>query len=200
MPHRCRHALALPTALVAVAPLALAAQAPVPPGAGAPIDSGAVVRVTAPRAGLQRARARAVASSGDSLTVRRATTRRDSADVSVAWQDVTALDVSGGVDRGAGARRGAVTGALIVGVPGTAFTAAYYWHEWRQDQRNRCGEFCYLGPAIMAVLTVGGTGIGALAGALIGAGTGRERWHPTRVPARVGLVPLPNGVGVRLAF
>lgn len=165
------------------------------------VDRGAVVRVTAPRAGLDRMRARAVASRGDSLHVRRGTRPYgDSVDVAVAWSDVTELAVSRGFDRGAGARRGALTGALIVGLPGAALTAGFLWHDWRLDQRNRCYEMCYLGPTVFGVLTVGGAAAGAVVGALIGAGTGRERWEPRGVPARVGLAPMPDGLGVRLAF
>lgn len=146
-------------------------------------------------------RALAVASRGDSLTVRRATrSDRDSLDVTVAWRDVTELAVSRGIDRGAGARRGAVTGALVVGIPGAALTAGFLWYDWRQDQRNRCYDMCYFGPAILGVMTVAGTATGAVVGALIGAGVGRERWESTGIPARVGLVPVPDGVGLRLAF
>ena len=188
-------------ALLGLAPLALSAQDTTTAAVPARVDSGAVVRVTAPRAGLDRLRARAVASRGDSLLVRRgAMPYGDSVTVAVAWHDVTALAVSRGFDRGAGARRGALTGALIVGVPGAAATAGLLWHDWRLDQHHRCYDWCYLGPTLMGVLTVGGTATGAIVGALIGAGTGRERWERTGVPARVGLVPLPDGLGVRLAF
>ena len=192
---------ALPAlALLGLAPLALSAQDSTTTAAR--VDSGAVVRVTAPQAGLDRVRARAVASRGDSLHVRRPMLRyyRDSVDVAIAWRDVTELAVSRGVDRGAGARRGALTGALVVGVPGAAATAGLLWYDWRRDQHNRCYEWCYLGPVVMGVLTVGGTATGAIVGALIGAGTGRERWERTGIPARVGFVPTPDGFGVRLAF
>jgi hypothetical protein len=194
---RSARAACAPLALVAAAPLA--AQDSLPPVVR--VDSGAVVRVTAPRVGLDRSRARAVASRGDSLTlviddrVRGDTTMR-----TVAWQDVTELALSGGRDRGAGARRGAAIGALVIAVPGAALTAGLLWYDWNSDRRNRCYEFCYLGPVVLGVMTVGGTGIGAITGALIGAGVGRERWTLVPIPARVGLVPMPNGLGVRLAF
>ncbi|MGZ8376181.1 MAG: hypothetical protein ACXW0Z_02975 [Gemmatirosa sp.] len=81
-------ALLVLSPLVLVAPLVapLAAQEPAPTATPiARVDSGAVVRVTAPRAGLDRRRARAVASQGDSLTVMAEGRRRgDSATVSVA--------------------------------------------------------------------------------------------------------------------
>ena len=200
MPSSSTARRALHLLLAAGAPFALPAQdstTTLP----ARIDSGAVVRVTAPRRGIDRLRARAVASRGDSLTVRRATRDyRDSLDVTVAWQDVTELSVSRGIDRGAGARRGAVTGALVVGIPGAALTAGFLWYDWRQDQRHRCYDMCYFGPAILGVMTVAGTATGAVVGALIGAGVGRERWEATGIPARVGVAPVSNGVGLRLAF
>ncbi len=196
MPSPCRP---LPALALLALPCGLAAQDSTTTAAR--VDSGAVVRVTAPRAGLDRMRARVVASRGDSLVVRRGTRPYgDSVDVAVAWRDVTEFAVSRGFDRGAGARRGALTGALVVGVPGAALTAGFLWHDWRLERRNRCEEFCYLGPVVFGVLTVGGTAAGALVGALVGAGSGRERWELRGIPSRVGLVPMPDGLGVRLAF
>ncbi|MGZ8376182.1 MAG: hypothetical protein ACXWZS_13735 [Gemmatirosa sp.] len=104
------------------------------------------------------------------------------------------------MDRGAGARRGAAIGALAIAIPGGALTAGLAWYDWRRDQRNRCYDYCYLGPMVLGILTVGGTGLGAITGALIGAGVGRERWEAVQLPARVGFVPMPNGIGLRLAF
>ncbi len=204
-PRLVRAACAL-LAVAAVPPLA--AQDPAAPDpTGAPVarvarvDSGAVVRVTAPRAGLDRRRARAIASRADSLTVlAEGRVRGDTTTLTIAWRDVTELARSQGVDRGAGARRGAAIGALAIAIPGAALTGGMLWYDWSRDQRNRCYDYCYLGPVVLGVMTVAGTGVGALTGALIGAGVGRERWELVSLPARVGLVPMPGGMGVRLAF
>jgi len=45
-----------------------------------------------------------------------------------------------------------------------------------------------------------GTGVGALLGAAIGSANPVDRWERVTVPARVGLAPTPNGVGLRVTF
>jgi hypothetical protein len=192
MPFRV-HTLALLPALL-LAPGAVAAQ----PTARAAVDTGAVVRVTAHARGMTRVRARAESASPDSLRVR--LDGPAERHVTLAWSDVTALDRSLGADRAAGVRRGARTGALIFAVPLGGGAAVAYLYDWRRDRSDRCGEYCYFGPVVLGLGAVVGTGVGALLGAAIGSANPVDRWEPVAVPARVGFVPLPNGLGLRLAF
>jgi hypothetical protein len=175
-------------------PGVLAAQPP----ARAAVDSGAVVRVTAPARGMTRVRARAEWATADSLRLRLHGPAESH--LTLAWADVTALDRSLGVDRAAGARKGAGTGALIVAVPLGGAAAVAYLYEWRRDRSDRCGEYCYFGPVILGLGAVVGTGVGALLGAAIGSANPVDRWERVTVPARVGFAPTPNGVGLRVTF
>jgi hypothetical protein len=191
----------MPSAVRALALVAVVAPA-LAHAQRAPADSlarDAVVRVTVPGLRLNRTRAVAERATADSLRLRLRLAGPDSVAIAVAWADVRELSVSRGTSYGRGAARGAIAGAMVIGVPGVALTAYAYLYERRRAREGAICE-CYFGTAIVGALTVAGAGAGAIVGAVIGATTGVERWQPVRVPARVGFAPSPQGLGVRVAF
>ena len=193
------------TLAVSLASAPAASQAPGGPPAPPvrlAVDSGARVRVTARRLALREDVAVVTAVWPDSIRLE--PRRRGLAPLTVPVRELDALSVSAGRSAGAGARRGALTGALVVLVPGTALTAGFLAHDFLADSRGRCYEWCYLAPFVFGVLTVGGTGVGAVGGALIGAAVGRERWRPLPLPTRVSLAPFaspsPRGLALGLTL
>ena len=187
---------------VSLAPAPAVSQPPAGPPAPLAVDSGARVRVTARRLDLRKDVALVTTVWPDSIRLE--PRRRGLAPLSVPLRELDALSVSTGRSAGAGARRGALTGALVVFVPGTALTAGFLAHDYLAERRGRCEGWCYFGPVVFGVLTVGGTAIGAVSGALIGAAVGGERWRPVPLPARVSLAPFaapsPRGLAFGLAL
>ena len=188
--------------VIALAPTPAVSQTPVGEPVPLAVDSGARVRVTARRSGLHREVARVTAVWPDSI--RLDPLRRGLEPLTLPVGALDALALSGGRSSAAGARRGALTGALVVFVPGAALTTGFLAHDWLSDRRGDCREWCYFGPVVFGVLTVGGTGIGAITGALIGAAVGAERWRPLPLPTRVSLAPLaapsPRGLALGLTL
>jgi hypothetical protein len=189
-----------PTRALTRSPTPAASQTPIEPPTAAPVDSGTRVRVTARRSGLIRQVARVAAVWPDSI--RLDPLRPGLAPLTLPLRELDALALSAGRSSGAGARRGAAIGALVVFVPGAALTTGFLAHDWLADRNGNCGEWCYLGPVIFGVLTVGGTALGAASGALIGAAVGAERWRPVPLPTRVSLAPIvvPSRRGLALGL
>ena len=183
---------------VSLAPAPAVCQAPADPLTPLAIDSGARVRVTARRLHLRKDVARVTAVWPDSIRLE--PRRPGLAPLTVPVRALDALAVSAGRSTAAGARRGALTGALVVFLPGAALTTGFLAHDFLADRGGRCGEWCYFGPVVFGVLTVGGTAIGAASGALIGAAVGGEQWRPLPLPTRVSLAPVaaPSPRGLAL--
>ena len=119
-------------------------------------------------------------------------------------RELDALALGAGRSAGAGARRGALIGAAVVFLPGAALTTGFLVHDFLSDQRGDCYEWCYFGPVVFGVLTVGGTALGAIGGALIGAAVGAEQWRPIRLPSRLSAAPYasrsPRGLALGLTL
>ena len=196
-----RGRLAVGALVAALSTTSVAAQVPGDPTVALPVDSGARVRVTARGAGLRKEIARVTAVWPDSIQLQPLAAPR-LPPLTVPLRELDALALSRGRSAGAGARRGALIGAAVVFVPGAALTTGFLVHDYLAAQRGRCYEWCYFGPVVFGVLTVGGTGIGAIGGALIGAAVGAERWHPLPLPQRVSIAPMaaPSRRGLALGL
>jgi hypothetical protein len=198
-----RRILAVGTLVAALSTSPAAAQVPGEPSVALPVDSGARVRVTARRAGLRKEIARVTAVWPDSIQLQPLAVPL-APPLTVPSRDLDALALSRGRSAGAGARRGALIGAAVVFLPGAALTTGFLVHDYLSDQRGRCYEWCYFGPFVFGVLTVGGTGIGAIGGALIGAAVGAEGWRPLPLPQRVSIAPIvapsPRGFALGLTL
>jgi hypothetical protein len=177
-------------ALVTLTASAAAAQTP-------SLEPGTRVRVTSDSLGRVVG---VVAPAGrDTIAV---TTPDGGSRVAIPVASVERLDVSRGRTAGAGAARGALIGAAVSGGLGVAATGLVYFYERRHDATRSCYESCYLGTAIVGVLS-GVVLLGSTAtGALIGAAVGAEGWRRVPLADRVGVGPTPDGAGlaVRLAF
>ena len=185
---------------VSLAPAPAASQTPADPPAPLAVDSGARVRVTARRLNLRKDVAIVTSVWPDSIRLE--PRGRGLTPLTVPVRELDALSVSAGRSTAAGARRGALTGALVVFLPGAALTTGFLAHDFLADRGGRCEEWCYFGPVVFGVLTVGGTAIGAAGGALIGAAVGGERWRPLALPTRVSLAPFaaPSARGLALGL
>ena len=136
------------------------------------------VRVVAPT--LSRKPIVGRVASVDSLRLSLTVTRKGSI-LDIPLADVTALSGSGGIDRGKGAKRGALIGLAL----GAWFVADAY--------REIRGEDPY-GFGALALGLVG-FGITPAIGALAGYGLAPERWNP--IPLRPRSVTLRSPAGIR---
>jgi hypothetical protein len=158
------------------------------------IPLGTRVRLDAPRpnaglAGTVRSQ------SADSITI-----ETDDSTRVVSLALVRRIDVSEGRSRGDGALRGMKIGGLGLGGSMAVFLVAGYI----ASPNHNCGgaDECLDPIASLPYLVPASALIGGLAGALIGATAGAERWdrlYPR--PVRVSILPTPTGATmVRLSL
>lgn len=152
------------------------------------LTQGTRVRVTSPRADLDKYVGTVVELAGDSVAIAGRHGSRW-----IAFDDMTTLDVSVGtrprilrdalIGFGAGALVGAAAGATA-------------YEECNPE------EFCFMpgsrsGDAALGGLVLGAAG--AITGAIIGAFDRTDRWEPGHATVKAALAPSPSG-GVSLSF
>jgi hypothetical protein len=160
----------LPTTIHLTLVLGLAARVAV--AQGDDLRVGSRIRVTAPGVVAGRTTATLVGRTADSLTI----APEDTQPLTIATARLTALDVSRGRSRSAGAARG-VLWSVPVGV------AAGFIAESAQRRCRTCGSSENLSPfhAALLLTALGGAGIGAL--------IGRETWVSLDPVPRVTVAP-----------
>lgn len=150
---------------------------------------GARVRITAPGVVDHRLTAIVLSRTGDTLTIG----APDVPSLAIPTSRITALDISRGDSRAAGALRGIEWGApigLALGLA-SANAAQNCLDCWADTQRPSRAEW-------VLSATVDGAAVGAIVGALVG----RERWESLDVPQHTSF-NVRNGraaLSVALAF
>jgi len=152
----------------------------------AEVQPGARVRLRAPGIVAGRYTGVVLSRTGDSMTVSRAAGQA----VAVPFAAGTSLEISRGKSRMKGAGKGALWGGgsmalLFASLPGSA----------KECRGTSSGTRC-TNLSVGESMLIGGTG-GSFWGALIGALIGAERWDRAEMPARVALMPGPDGRAVQ---
>jgi hypothetical protein len=181
MRRQCSHFLSATTVMrAALFLLALAA----PSGAqSAELVPGQKVRLVAPSVFAGRFQGTVLERRGDSIVV----AKPGGVPTMVSFSSIDAAQVSRGKSRARGARKGTLWGlgvggglALLVGIP--AVTRA---------EANGTAD-SDITSYVVGQLVFGG----AFWGAIIGTMVGSERWDPVKMPGRVTIVPLRDGLRV----
>jgi hypothetical protein len=151
--------------------------------------TGTRVRVSAPSLEIAELTGDVVRVSADSLTIGFPAPQSP---MTLSIQQLSRLEVSRGMDHGAGAARGAKYGVLFLGLAGAAFSVGQYG----------CEEYCVIG---VVGFVAGGALAGFLLGGIIGSAFPVEKWEEVSLtfgPAGPGHQdPAGNmRLGLRLTF
>ena len=158
------------------------------------VEPGARVRGRAPAAGVKRFDATVIANTGDTLVI-----AKDGLLMRLPAERIRKLELYRGRDRRLGVRKGVIGGAAFGFLLGgyTSLVASAHSRTCAEPVASPCEPAPWSKREIWAY-TGGFTAVGALSGLGAGALVGLQRWERV-TPSRASIVPVPGGIGIRIA-